>query len=206
MSDISIGLDLAWQIAVAEAALSRHELIEPAHLCIGLCSLEKQLLPEVRKQLQLPDNMAQSLWAEWDALAVLFAQFGIEPTIRRTLRERLGRGKCTDTNRRKRSRSPASHAAFARAEALAAGASPVTVLHLLAALLDDTSGLVVALLKDKSVDVAALRTAALAASVSAQGAMAQTLPLLETYGKDLVQLTRDGEIHACISRRHEILH
>jgi hypothetical protein len=64
MSDISIGVDLAWRIAATEAALSRHELIEPEHLFIGLCSLEKMLLPEVRQQLQLPEDVARSLRAE----------------------------------------------------------------------------------------------------------------------------------------------
>jgi ATP-dependent Clp protease ATP-binding subunit ClpA len=63
----------------------------------------------------------------------------------------------------------------------------------------------VALLTDKSVDVAALRAAALAASIPVQGAMVEQFPLLEKYGKDLVQLARAGKIHECIGRRDEML-
>ena len=43
MPDLSIGLDIAWQIAAIEASGARWEFIEPEHLFIGLCSLEKVL-------------------------------------------------------------------------------------------------------------------------------------------------------------------
>ena len=48
MPDASIGLALAWHILAAdEAGTARHEFIEPEHLFIGLCGLEKVLVPEV---------------------------------------------------------------------------------------------------------------------------------------------------------------
>ncbi|HXD30622.1 MAG TPA: hypothetical protein VN643_05880 [Pyrinomonadaceae bacterium] len=37
MTHISVGLDFAWQIAAAEAAHLRHQLIEPEHLFIVMC-------------------------------------------------------------------------------------------------------------------------------------------------------------------------
>ena len=43
MPDASIGLDFAWSFAATEAETARHECIEPEHLFIGLCNLEKVL-------------------------------------------------------------------------------------------------------------------------------------------------------------------
>lgn len=159
MPDASIGLVLTRDIAEFEAGIAQHELIEPGHLFIGLCSLEKVLLPEVQRQLRLPDEAAQALRAECETLLALFARFGIDPTIRRELRQRVGLGNCAVENRRTISRAPASRALFKRAEALAANAAIVATLHLLVALLEETSGRVVALLTEKGVDVAALHAA-----------------------------------------------
>ena len=130
MPDVSI-LRLAWDIAAAEAMRARYELIEPEHLFIGLCSLEKVLLS---------DDAAKSLRAECETLLALFAQFGIDPTIRRELRQRVGLGNYAVEARRTISRSPASRALFSRAEELAADAVTVTTLHLLTALLEDAGG------------------------------------------------------------------
>ena len=43
MSDLSPAVELAWQIAASEAGGAGHAEIEPAHLLIGLLSLEKAL-------------------------------------------------------------------------------------------------------------------------------------------------------------------
>jgi ATP-dependent Clp protease ATP-binding subunit ClpC len=201
MPDISIGLEFAWQIAAAEAAGGRHEFIAPAHLFVGLCSLEKALHPELQRQLRLPDDAAAALRAEWEALSQLLAQFGIEPTIRRELRERIGEGSFADESRRKVSRSPASKAAFARAAELAKDAPAVTTFHLLAALLESEDGFVVALLREKGVNIPTLQSAALAAEIPKP----KTQNLLSLYGKDLTLLAREEKVHECIGRRDEIL-
>ena len=200
MPDISIGLSLAWQIAASEAAHTQYELIEPGHLFIGLCSLEKVLL------LRLPEDEAKSLQAEWSAVVALFAQFDVDPTaIRRELRERIGRGNFADESRRKISRSPASRAAFEHAEKLAAGAATMTARHLLAALLEDEDDLVATVLKEKGVEIAALRAAALATPSPAKVPVGERASLLQKYGKDLVQLASDGKIQECVGRRDEML-
>ena len=59
MPDASIGLILTRDIAEFEARTARHECIEPEHLFIGLCSLEKMLHPEVQRQLRLPNEVVQ---------------------------------------------------------------------------------------------------------------------------------------------------
>jgi hypothetical protein len=39
MAKISVGLELAWRSAVAEAMHGGHELIDPEHLFIGVCKI-----------------------------------------------------------------------------------------------------------------------------------------------------------------------
>lgn len=56
MPDISIGLYFTWQIAATEALYAHHALIAPAHLFIGLCSLDKMFT-----QLQPSDPIAVEL-------------------------------------------------------------------------------------------------------------------------------------------------
>ncbi|HWP46106.1 MAG TPA: Clp protease N-terminal domain-containing protein [Candidatus Limnocylindrales bacterium] len=158
MPDISIGLYFTWQIAAAEALYGHHALIAPAHLFMGLCSLDKMFT-----QLQLPDPIAAELHREWTILAELFARFNIDPIpFRRELRTRIGKGSFSVQDRRTISRSPASKAVFARANELAANASAILTQHMLAALLEGTNNPAVGLLKEKGVDVTALGTAALA--------------------------------------------
>ena len=71
MPDASIGLILTRDIAEFEAGTARHECIEPEHLFIGLCSLEKMLPPEVQRQLRLPNEVVKSLQAECETLLAL---------------------------------------------------------------------------------------------------------------------------------------
>ena len=68
MPDLSAGVQVAWQFAGAEAVQSRHELIEPMHLFIGVCSVEKLLQPEAQQKLQIPSEALEALRAEWDGL------------------------------------------------------------------------------------------------------------------------------------------
>ena len=41
MTELSFSANLAWQLAAQEAAAARSEFIEPPHILIGICSLEK---------------------------------------------------------------------------------------------------------------------------------------------------------------------
>jgi len=205
MPDSSIGLNLAWQIAAGEATAARWEFIEPVHLLIGLCSLEKVLHPEVQRQTGIPADAVAALEAEWAGLKGLLNQFHLEPAaLRRELREHIGQGKF-EHKENVIHRSPASRAVFECAEKLAAGAATITPLRLLAALLEDERSPVVKLLKEKGVDIAALKAAALATPSPAKGPAGKRASLLEKYGKDVVQLAREGKIHECIGRRDEML-
>ena len=41
MTELSFSANLAWQLSAQEAAAARSEFIEPPHILIGICSLEK---------------------------------------------------------------------------------------------------------------------------------------------------------------------
>jgi ATP-dependent Clp protease ATP-binding subunit ClpC len=204
MPNVSISLEFAWQIAASEAIRSRHEFIEPEHLFIGLCGLEKVLSSEMYRQLQLSGDAEAELRTEWEALAALFVQFNINPSeLRQELRQRRSNG----SFERKENvihRSPTSKAIFDRAAELAEGSPVVTTLHVLVALLDNTENPVVALLKEKGVDAEALKTSAL--DPEHMPSFPQILtPLLTRFGRDLIQLAREEKIHECIGRRDEML-
>jgi len=41
MTELSFSVNLAWQLAAQEAAAARYGFIEPQHILMGICSLEK---------------------------------------------------------------------------------------------------------------------------------------------------------------------
>ncbi len=70
MKNLSIGANIAWQIAAYEAAAAKFQFIEKEHLFIGICSLEKILKlspedsglnPESLKALQKENAEIQDL-------------------------------------------------------------------------------------------------------------------------------------------------
>lgn len=205
MSDHTPGIILAWQIAASETAHAQHEFIEPEYLFIGLCKLEYFAAVRRLRRLELGESEIASLKVEIESLLGLFSRFGLDPTaLRREMRQRKGSGVIEMSDRPERvvHRSPQSRQVFARAGELArATDAPVmTVFHLLAALLDDPDGAIALWLREKGVDVAALKDAALATTLPSEGGT-----LLSRYGKDLTQLARQGKIHAAIGRKAEIL-
>jgi ATP-dependent Clp protease ATP-binding subunit ClpA len=177
MPDLSEGVQAAWQTAAAEVVELRHDLLEPLHLFIGICSIEKLLSAEAQEKLQRAPGAAATLRSEWNALSPLFAKIGLSPaTLRRDARSALGRGNYAGDDTRQVSRSEASPAAFWRAAELAKknGASAINLAYLFAALLDDVWGAVATFLVQHGVDVSAL--AAAARAVAFPGPAAITPP------------------------------
>jgi hypothetical protein len=164
MPDLSEGVQAAWQTAAAEVVELRHDLLEPLHLFIGICSIEKLLsADEAQEKLPMAPGAAAALRSEWNTLSPLFAKIGLSPaTLRRDARSALGRGNCAGDDTRQVSRSEASRAAFWRAAELAekSGAATINLDHLFAALLDDMWGAVATFLAQHGVDVTALADAA----------------------------------------------
>ncbi len=186
MAVYSTGVRLAWQIAGMEAGQSGHERIEPVHLLIGVCSLDKFLAPEVLPRLKLSDEQTQAAKQECDVANALLRQSGGEPvSLRRQLRAGIKQGPRPDGAPGKISRSDTSRLVFGQAEAQSSGS--VLLTHLLAAL------------------GVALRELLVPLGVSIPQPEQRATPLLDDYGRDLTALAKDGKLNPCIGRRGELL-
>jgi ATP-dependent Clp protease ATP-binding subunit ClpC len=202
---ISIGLDLAWQIAAGEALQAQYQFIEPEHLFVGTCKVGQFTQEEDLRALGLQNGGADSLKFEAKAIAALFERFNLDCiSLYREIRSRKGKGDFPQKKGASISRSSASKSVFERAADLAKELPILTSLHLLGALLEDKDGLIVTALREKGADVAAMKSAALASS-QAIAASPSKAGFLESHGKDLTQLARDGKVHECIGRRNELL-
>ena len=162
MPNFSPGLQLAWHIAGAEAAMARHQFIEPEHLFIGACKLVNRPSEPAAAKPDVPQDLVLALNTEAKAVHALFADFHLDRVeFYRQVRQRMGGGSYDAQKQRKMSRSPASKAAFQQAEELAAGAAAVNSLHLMAALFSDAGAGIARQLKEKGADVAAMKATAL---------------------------------------------
>ena len=220
MSDHSDALQLAWNAAASEAARADFEFIEPLHLLIGICTLDKALRGDVSQELEWSESSFKAANDEWAEVARVLP--GADPTeLRRSARAAAGRGRYRKSGRRTVSRSVVSRELFRDAELLAANLSAprVTIAHLLAVLMNDQS--VVGFLKRAGTNLETMRAALLNGSPVAKPQPRQErsidtpspepVPaaaisgLLAKFGKDLSKLAADGKVHECIGRRDEML-
>jgi len=205
---ISSALALAWEAAAAEAVRSKYEFIEPPHLLIGICSVEKWVG-------HVDETIRRCVSEEATAVVGALKPFSILPgTLRREIRQALREG--TQDSLAQNGvvhRSLASKAAFLRAAGLVAqpteGAKIMSVLHLLAALANGEEGPVTTIWNEHGIDPAALRRSALVAAgtlkICAAHAPAAHKSVLASFGRDLVSLAREGEIEECVGRGDEML-
>jgi Clp amino terminal domain, pathogenicity island component len=135
----SYALETVWQYAAEEAVAVGSDHIEPEHLLIGICSIEKLFSAGLSSSKLTPYSLA-SIRSEWQELLALLLDAKLTPsTLRRELRKRIPAGSVRPGTARTVSRSGRSRAIFARAEqiAAAAGSTLVGIIYLLAALLED---------------------------------------------------------------------
>ena len=163
MQDVSIGVGWAWRLAARVAAETGWEHIEPPHICIGLCSLDQVLRPQVLTHMRLTEEEIAALRVERDLMRDLLERFQVDAlALRLLLRQQQGPGRggrLTSVIRR----SQLTRQAFAEAETMAARASVamVDVALLFAALLADRAGLVTTVLHTQGTDVDTLQREAL---------------------------------------------
>jgi ATP-dependent Clp protease ATP-binding subunit ClpC len=198
MSALDPTADLAWKVAAAEAGEGRHERILPAHLLIGLLSLDK-VAHSAASGGNLTPGLLQTVAEERDLIAdSLTRNGGAAPSLRRKLRRRIGLGGFQHGSM-KISRSPAAREAFGRAAALAGGRATCG-RHLLAALLEGDDPLVREVLAGEGIDPARWRRALLDG-----GEAGRPLPYLDRFGRDLTRLAEQKALGPVIGRRTEIL-
>lgn len=191
---------MAWKIAAAEAVSARHARIEPAHLFIGILSLEKVMGAE---ELDGVDQEAVS--SEAKVIAGAFDRLRLDArTLRRRLRRLVGIGD-TVHGGRPVSRSPECKRAFRRAKALAEGG--ISARALLAALLEQPQDVIRNALEEQSVSPAALGAELSKTDLEEVrvGTGSSSTPTLDRFGRDLTALAASGKLGPVIGRRRELL-
>jgi len=136
MIKLSAAAELAWQAAADEAVHEGCGEIEPKHLLIGVCSVEKFLTAKNGEEGAVPGSRREEIQREADIWEKVLASASLDSrALRRALRGatvRRGPGSSM-TGSVKIRRSAASQKIFARAESLAAdGTSTFLRLHDLA--------------------------------------------------------------------------
>lgn len=228
MPDLSPGAVIAWQIAAAEASHAKHQFIEKEHLLIGICSLEKLLMPGALEE-ELDPDMEKALRMEADAVEDMLREFELNPTeLRRAVRKALGKGTYRHTERVIH-RSEDCKSYFLRAEQLAgaAGAEEVCCVHLLCAIWERPGKLITSVLADFGVDAQIVKQKVFAQlGVEPEGREVEkekdeqeqpvkpkvdspkgktATPYLDRYGRDITKEAREGKIEPVIGRKEEIL-
>ncbi len=215
MTELSFSAYLVWQLAAQEAAASQFEFIDPVHILIGICSLEKILGQE--EKLDPPTR--QALQGEINSIQDILLDFDLGATdLRRRLRKELGQGVFRHTEKTVH-RSPACKQVFERAKALALSAEEYTCIHLLAAILEQPNLLISSVLDTKGVAMSELSKRVMAnvgvpAAVEMEPVKVHAeknkraqegTHYLERYGRDLTQMARDGKLGPFVGRRPELL-
>ena len=157
---ITPGVLLAWQISAYEALGTGSRLIEPEHLLIGLCSLEKATSANLF--VNGPPAVHAAAY-EADILYKVLTDIQLDPTLlRRSIRRRARRDVLTQPNAVMH-RSELSLVIFGSAAHLARPAA-MSGLHLLAALMETPGTIVVSALNEYGVPAASVRHWALMAN------------------------------------------
>jgi adenylate cyclase len=175
VAELSDGAGFAIHVAECEAACSGHDLVEPGHLFLGVCSLGKMISPDLQRPHEISDDLMAKLRAEWDALSGVFSRADAHPvSLRRAIRQRLGAKEVEDAGERHPGPSESSKSVLAHAGALAQQreAPAAGLIDLLAALLDSGNDIIVEILEKQAVDIAMLRAAAVNPVKPAHGDLA----------------------------------
>ena len=218
MTDLSPAANFAWQVAAQEAAAAKFEFIEPEHILIGICSLEKLVVPA--DETQLDSRSREEVIAENDAIKDILRDLGLDPTqLRRSLRRELGKGHYARTEQTVH-RSPACKQVFERTAKLVPSGGQVSCFQLIQAILKEPTPIITKVLKASGGvpgnlhDLAEAQPGVAPANVAdehlkvhvGEPKQAQSnTPILDSYGRDLTQAAREGKLGPFIGRRKELL-
>lgn len=209
--NISIPLNIAWQIAAWEASAASFNLIEPEMIVVGILSLEK-VESGNPQDLKLSPSQWQHVKIEYSALSEAFHPFNLNvTTLRRTLRQALGTGESKQKDEVIH-RSDACKNIFQKAEILAGTANELSTLHVLASGLSSPSELFRKVLTNSNVVVEDLLARLLEVAERPIEVPAgepgdddkKKKSYLERFGRDLTQDAKDGKIFPFIGRKKEL--
>lgn len=210
MTTLSIGANIAWQIASQEAVVARFQFIEPEHLFMGIFSIEKVLMLSPADS-GLNQQARNSLQLENDALRDLMGQVGFDMTrLRRMLRKRLGAGSYQHT-KNVIHRSDDCKKFFERACDLASPSDEATCLHILAAIMERPGNNICLALEEAGGKPETFLRHLLSRIKRKESGEKEGIsegsetPYLDRYGKDLTQAAREGKLGPFVGRRDELL-
>lgn len=202
MVGLSIGANLAWQIAAHEAASARFQFIEAEHVFIGICSLEKVVCLSPEDSGLSPKDL-KALKEEYSILQDLSLDM---TQLRRRVRKKLGAGNYRHTEKVIH-RSESCKKMFSRAYEITSS-EEIACLHLLAAMLEKP-GNIHHLISELNIDAESL-SERIKDHIGKAAKEDETIPesktpFLDKYGRDLTQLARDRKLGPFVGRRNELL-
>ncbi len=212
---LTVGLNVAWQIAAQEASVAGYQYIEKEHMFIGLCSLGKVATYAQEREGTSPEVL-EAIQAEENAIEAVLNSFKLDSTsIRRQTRQRIGQHSYRNSEGVIH-RSEDCKQVFDRAAALAEKSPETSCLHFMAALMENPGGIISEFLKKNSVapsDLAqnALKQAqeqkipCLEGSTNQENVSKTGTPYLDKYGRDLTKEAQQGKLGPFIGRRNELL-
>lgn len=169
--ELSVGATVAWQMAGAEAINAKHQYIEKEHIFMGICGLEKVVLPKALvdianlgvAKVQLNPQEWQALKAEYHKLGCILNNLKLnEATLRQEVRKGLPEGSYVHNDKDPIHRSDECKRVFARAEVLAGDGKEITSLHLLVAILENPGDTISSVLVEAGVSLKGLQERAFA--------------------------------------------
>ncbi|MGE0469691.1 MAG: ATP-dependent Clp protease ATP-binding subunit [Nitrospira sp.] len=203
--DNSPAITLAWQLACQESTSAGKRFIDPIQFIAGMTKLEQVCRSEDRERTPERQDNWKEIRAEVTAFVGALRRAGVDPTeLRRTLRERAGKGQYCHAKNERIHRSDSLRTIFDRAAAVADEMKnrQVKLAHILIAVLEKHELIATKLLMERGVDIEGLMRY-LRESPSENATPAT--PFLNRYGRDLTQLARDGKLGIVVGRRDETL-
>lgn len=206
-----------WQIAASETVWKKHEFIEKEHIFIALCKVHEFLNEEIKKDLRLSIDI-DVVKKEIKPIISAFSICRVNPRyLRRRVRELLGEG---DFDKKKRGvihRSPECKDYFKKAEKIAEkeGSPFIYPMYLFKAILSEPGEIINQALRDLRSTPDTLLNALeegepIAVDIEEENfeREATTLkktPILDRYGRDLVELAKKKKLFPLIGRKKELL-
>ncbi|MGD1904270.1 MAG: AAA family ATPase [Geitlerinemataceae cyanobacterium] len=222
---------LAWNIAAIEAKSGHATTIEPAHLLLGICKLcDLDIDRFCPKPIRDSRSQRQEFQKDVQILQQWFENWGLEPTtFRRRLRTRTTRSERAAVHEGIMHRDAQARGLFTRAEEISAlqaiDENIVRPYHLLQALFELSESPWESLLADMGIyqfdrdptgntswdalenlpeEEADAALAIEGESFFEESEEKSSTPLLDSFGRDLTQLAKGGQLDPTIGREREI--
>ncbi len=218
---LSLALNLTWQLACLEAPYAKREKVEPEHFLAALTKLKQVSLAGLAKNMTLQGTDPADVRSELSLVPDILEAVHLDPDrFRRDLRDRLGLGTYEHREGDDIHRSPRSRQLFSRMEAIAAqmGANELHCGHLFLAILQEEDSIGCQLLAERRVDLPTLarmtreylesrrsRQHDRNAAAADQAKTKSQTPFLDALGIDLTAQAQAGRLRPVIGRRNEIL-